>query len=185
MPTSTPNRDLEGVDDVELLRSSWDDPYAFGELVARHQAFVFGAAFRITRDHALSEDIAQEAFLRAYRTASDYRADGPVRAWLYRIAHNLAINAVTRSREIPSETAIDVPTDRTPEWHLLRATAIDDVRKAITALPEALRTALIEREYHDRSYEEIAHKFGVPLNTVRTRIHRARKALEETLGDPA
>ncbi|MGF1665298.1 MAG: sigma-70 family RNA polymerase sigma factor [Acidimicrobiia bacterium] len=185
MPTSTPNRDLEDVDDVELLRSSWDNPHAFGELVARHQAFVFGAAFRITRDHSLSEDIAQEAFLRAYRTASDYRADGPVRAWLYRIAHNLAINAVTRRREIPSETSLDVPTDRTPEWHLLRATAIDDVRKAIAALPEVLRTVLIEREYHDGSYEEIAHKFDLPLNTVRTRIHRARKALEESLGDLA
>lgn len=179
---SNPNRDLEDVDDVDLLRMSTDDPTAFGELVRRHQAFVFGAAFRITRDHSLAEDIAQDAFLRAYRTASDFRADGPVRAWLYRIARNLALNAVTRNREVPTEDPIELPMERTPEWHLLRATAIDDVRRAISALPEALRTALIEREYHDCSYEEIADKLGLPLNTVRTRIHRARKALEESLG---
>jgi RNA polymerase sigma-70 factor, ECF subfamily len=178
-------RDLENVDDAELLRSSVTNPLAFGELVSRHQAFVFGAAFRITRDHSLAEDIAQEAFLKAFRMAGDYRAEGPVRAWLYRIARNLAINAVTRSREVPSEEQIDLPTDRTPEWHLLRAAKIDDVRKAVLSLPEALRTALIEREYNDCSYEQIAHKLGLPLNTVRTRIHRARKALEEALGDHA
>jgi len=170
-------------DDVELLRRSSSDPSAFGELVARHQAFVFGAAFRITRDHALSEDIAQEAFLRAFKTAGEYRSEGPVRAWIYRIARNLALNSVTRNREIPSVLSDDVPNERSPEWHVLRAARIDDVRKAIAALPDALRGALIEREYNERSYEEIAELLELPINTVRTRIHRARKALEETLGD--
>ena len=116
-----------------------------------------------------------------FGTAADYRGDGPVRAWLYRIARNLAINAVTRAREFPSNEAHDLPVDRSPEWHLLRAADIAEVRKAIAALPEALRIPLIEREYHDRPYEEIADQLDLPLNTVRTRIHRARKALEAAL----
>lgn len=185
MPTSNLNRALEEADDAELLESSVHDPAAFGELVSRHQAFVFGAAFRVTKNRDLAEDIAQEAFLRAFRTAGSYRGDGPVRAWLYRIAHNLALNAVTRAREIPTFEGHDIPTDRTPEWHLLRAASIEGVRNAIARLPDALRIPLIEREYHERTYEDIAELLDIPLNTVRTRIHRARKAIEVALEDTA
>lgn len=176
--------DLEEAGDADLLERSASDPAAFGELVHRHQAFVFGAAFRVTRNHAQAEDIAQEAFLRAFRTRTEYRGDGPVRAWLYRIARNLALNAVTRNREIPSTEQVDIPTDRTPEWHVLRAAGIESVRRAIAELPDPLRLPLVEREYHDRTYEEIAEQLGLPLNTVRTRIHRARKALESMLEEP-
>lgn len=181
MPTSNLNLALEEADDADLLQLSAHNPNAFGELVARHQAFVFGAAFRVTQNRDTAQDIAQEAFLRAFRTAGEYRGDGPVRAWLYRIARNLAINAVTRAREFPSSEGHDIPVDRSPEWHLLRAADIAEVRTAIAELPDALRIPLVEREYHDRTYEDIAERLDIPLNTVRTRIHRARKALEAAL----
>jgi len=183
VPTAELELDLSTASDADLLRRSAVDPEAFGELVKRHQAFVFGAAFRVTKNRTQAEDVAQDAFLRAFKTSDDYRADGPVRAWLYRIAHNLALNLVTRSREIPTAERAELPTDRTPEWHLLRAANIEAVRHAIAQLPDPLRIPLIEREYHDRSYEEISEELGVPLNTVRTRIHRARKALESMLED--
>lgn len=169
------------MEDAELLQRSADDPACFGELVSRHQAFVFGGAFRVTKDRALSEDIAQEAFLKAFRVSETYRGEGPVRGWLYRIAQNLALNAVTRSRELPSESIDDTAIHATPEWHVLRNAEIDRVRTAIESLPAALRLPLVLREYRDETYENIAQKMDIPINTVRTRIHRARKALEDLL----
>ncbi len=169
------------MEDAELLQRSSEDPACFGELVSRHQAFVFGAAFRVTKDRVLAEDIAQEAFLKAFRVSDTYRGEGPVRGWLYRIAQNLALNAVVRSREMPSETIEDVALDATPEWEMLRNAEITRVRAAIETLPVALRTALVLREYHDKTYEDIAEHMEIPINTVRTRIFRARKALEEIL----
>lgn len=173
--------DLTTLGDADLLERASSDDRAFAVLVERHQAFVFGAAFRVTHDHALAEDIAQEAFLRAFRTTAAYRGEGSVRGWLYRIARNLAINAVTRRREIPAAEPVEVPSDRTPEWHLLRTAAIEEVREAIGELPAPLRRCLVMREYDECSYEEISERLDLPLNTVRTRIHRARKALEERL----
>jgi RNA polymerase sigma-70 factor (ECF subfamily) len=104
-----------------------------------------------------------------------------VRAWLYRIAHNLALNAVTRSREVPTEEVFDDVLSATPEWHVLRQADITRVREAIASLPQALRTPLVLREYTEASYDEISDRLGLPLNTVRTRIHRARNALEAVL----
>lgn len=169
------------MEDSELLRMSSDDPSCFGELVSRHQAFVFGAAFRVTKDRTLAEDIAQDAFLKAFRVADTYRGEGPVRGWLYRIAQNLALNAVTRARELPSDTIEAVALHATPEWEVLRMAEIGRVRAAIEELPVPLRTPLVLREYHDKSYEDIAQEMEIPINTVRTRIFRARKALEENL----
>lgn len=169
------------MEDAELLRRAASDPACFGELVSRHQAFVFGAAFRVTKDRSLAEDIAQDAFLKAFRVADSYRGEGPVRGWLYRIAQNLALNAVTRSRETPSDDIDEMAFHRTPEWEVLRDAEIGRVRAAIEALPLPLRSPLVLREYHDDTYEEIAEKLDIPINTVRTRIHRARKALEESL----
>ena len=165
--------------DHELLERSSEDLAAFGELVRRHQAFVHGAAMRIVRNPVLAEDLAQEAFVRAFKAKDRFRGDAAVRTWLYRIATNLALNAVTRTRESP------VLTDD----HLLRATTpgpadevIDAdqrrrVREAVAGLPEHFRLPLVLCEYEGMSYEAIAERLDIPLNTVRTRIHRARAEL--------
>lgn len=171
------------VDDLELLRRSGEDRAAFGELVRRHQAFVHGAALRITRDPILAEDLAQDAFVRAFKARDRFRGDAAVRTWLYRIATNLALNAVTRTREKP------VLTDE----HLVAAVApgpaeavVDDdqrrwVRGAVDRLPAVYRDALVLYEYEDLSYEAIATRLEIPVNTVRTRIFRARAELRRML----
>ena len=93
-------------DDFELVAAAAaGELEAFGELVRRHQDFVYGAVLRVVRNPTLAEDISQDCFLRAYRALPDFRGDSQVRSWLYRIAHNLALNAVTRRREYPTDTS--------------------------------------------------------------------------------
>ncbi len=172
---------LEDASDAHLVAISANDPRAFGELVRRHQAFVYGAALRVVRNPTRAEDIAQEAFLRAFRALDQFRGEADVRGWLYRIARNVALNSVTRSREVPRAEIDTPPTDRNPESEYLRRHSIDLVREAITELPRAMREPLILREYEDLSYEDIADRLDIPLNTVRTRIFRAKRALERAL----
>lgn len=168
--------------DEDLAMLTQAHPEAFGEIVRRHQSFVFGAALRVVRDPVLAEDLAQEAFLRAFRKIDSFRGESDLRGWLYRIARNAAMNAVTRRREFPEAHLPEEVSGVTPETHLLRRHTIDRVRAAIADLPEALRTPLILHEFHDTPYAEIADMLGIPLNTVRTRIHRAKRAIESSLG---
>ena len=96
---------MDSRDDQELASAAAEGELeAFGELVRRHQDFVYGAVLRVVRNTALAEDISQDCFLRAYRALPEFRGDSKVRSWLYRIAHNLALNAVTRNKEYPSDT---------------------------------------------------------------------------------
>ena len=102
-----PREDIDGVqnyDDFELVAAATaGELEAFGELIRRHQDFVYGSVLRVVKNPTLAEDISQDCFLRAYRALPDFRGDSQVRSWLYRIAHNLAINAVTRRREYPTD----------------------------------------------------------------------------------
>ena len=132
---------------------------------------------RVVRNPVLAEDIAQEAFVRAYRALPDFRGQAQVRSWLYRIATNLALNAVSRRREYPQDTLPDVAVVRSPERDAELALMREDLAAAIEDLPPDLREALVLREFEGLSYQEIADRTGLPLNTVRTRILRARRAL--------
>lgn len=170
-------------EDADLAAAALDDLDAFGELVRRHQDFVFGAAMRIVRNPVLAEDLAQETFIRAYRALPDFRGDSQVRSWLYRIASNLALNAVTRRREFPSEGMPEQPASirHQPGRETELAALRDALRSAIDELPEDLREPVVMREYEHLSYQEIADRTGLPLNTVRTRILRGRRALRGKL----
>ncbi|GIU91867.1 MAG: RNA polymerase sigma-H factor [Acidimicrobiia bacterium] len=170
------------LDDAALLRASRDDPEAFGELVRRHQAVVFGAAFRVVGDRQVAEDLAQEAFLRAFQASGEFRGEGTVGAWLYRIAKNLALNQVSRRREHPGDLP-DLPAKTDPESEYLRTADIRAVRQAVASLPAPLREPLVLREYQGLSYDEIGRRLGLATNTVRTRIHRGRKAVQEALSE--
>jgi RNA polymerase sigma-70 factor (ECF subfamily) len=172
---------FEAADDDTLVALARDDLEAFGELVRRHQDFVYGAALRVTRNPTLAQDVAQEAFVRAHRGLADFQGRSQFRSWLYRIATNLALNAVQRRREYPTERMPERPTPSGPE----RQTEVDALRdaleEAIAALPEDLRVPLVMREFGGLSYAEIADETGLVLNTVRTRILRARRALRSSL----
>ena len=154
---------------------------AFEVLVRRHEGFVVAAALRVVRNRSTAEDLAQESFFRAWRNLSSFRGDAQFRTWMYRIATNLALNHVSRGREdaveeIPELSRLDTTTttavasDMDAAW-----------RGAVASMPEELRGPYQLREFEDQSYEEIASRLGVPLNTVRTRIHRARKHVNNTM----
>lgn len=177
---------VQNNDDHELVTAAQaGDLEAFGELVRRHQDFVYGAVMRVVKNPTLAEDVSQDCFLRAYRALPDFRGESQVRSWLYRIAHNLAINAVTRRREYPTETMPEIPAtggggpERSAEMSELAAA----MNEAIEALPEDLKQPLVLRELKHLSYEDIAGELQLPLNTVRTRIFRARRALQSHMKD--
>lgn len=167
--------------DVELVAAVESDLEAFGELIRRHQDFVYGAALRVVRNPVLAQDVAQDAFVRAYKALPDFRGQAAVRSWLYRIATNLALNAVQRRREYPADALPEIPTMSGPERDTMRGQMAQELRAAIEELPDDLRIPLVMREYGAMSYQEIADDLAVPLNTVRTRILRARRSLREAM----
>ena len=158
------------------------DPGAFDELVRRTESRVRGIALAILRDPAETEDAAQEAYLRAFRRADDYRGEGPVGAWLCRIAVRCAHDALRRSarrRRLaeaarPPDDAGDEPAARTaPDEPLRRA----ELQSALRSLPEDEREALLLKEVAGMTYAEIAAACEVPVGTAQSRIHRARRRL--------
>ena len=169
--------DFREMTDVELVAAVDSDLEAFGELIRRHQDFVYGAALRVVRNPVLAQDVAQEAFIRAYKALPDFRGQAAVRSWLYRIATNLALNAVQRRREYPAEELPESVTSSGPEREIMRGAMAAHLRAAIEELPDDLRHPLVLREYESLSYQEISDELELPLNTVRTRILRARRAL--------
>jgi len=136
---------------------------------------------RITKDRGLAEEVAQEAFIRAYRGAVDFRGESAVRSWLYRIATNLALNAVSRRKEFATDLIPDVAAAMGPDRTVESAHMGEELAGAIAELPSNLREPLLLREVDELSYEEIAQRTDVPLNTVRTRIMRARQALRDRM----
>ena len=169
--------------DIELVYAALEHPDAFGELVRRHQAFVFGAALRVTRDASLAEEVAQETFFRAYRALSKFRREAKLRTWLYRIATNLAIDLVGRRKDFPVAEVPETPVTRTTSQIVELRVQSDELRGALASLPETLRDPIVLREYHGMMYAEIADKLAVPLNTVRTRIFRSKATLRAALSD--
>lgn len=173
-------------DDYELAAAAAaGELEAFGELVRRHQDFVYGAVLRVVKNPTLAEDISQDCFLRAYRALPDFRGESQVRSWLYRIATNLALNAVTRQREYPTETMPEflATTDSGPERSTEKTELAAALGNAIRTLPDDLQRPLVLREVQHMSYEDIAGELDLPLNTVRTRIFRARRALQSHMRD--
>ncbi len=173
--------DYREMTDVELVAAVDVDLEAFGELIRRHQDFVYGAALRIVRNPVLAQDVAQDAFVRAYKALPDFRGQAAVRSWLYRIATNLALNAVQRRKEYPAEQLPETVTSSGPERETVRGAMAAHMRAAIEELPEDLKVPLVLREYESLSYLEISDELDLPLNTVRTRILRARRALRTAM----
>ncbi len=167
--------------DAELAAVATNDLDAFAELIRRHQDFVFGAVLRVVKNRTMAEDVAQDAFLRAHRGLVNFRGDAQVRSWLYRIATNLAMNAVTRRKEYPTDQVPERPVQTGPASLMEREELKAALRDAIAELPDELREPLVLREYQEMSYQEIADATGLPLNTVRTRILRGRRALRDKM----
>jgi len=167
---------------------------AFDLLVAKYQRKLFRLLSRLIRDQAEIEDVAQEAFIKAYRALPNFRGESAFYTWLYRIAINTAKNyLVAQGRRAPTRTETEIEdaenfddgdslrTEDTPERMLLSKQVAEAVKRAIERLPEDLRTAIVLRELEGLSYEEIAESMNCPIGTVRSRIFRAREAVAEEL----
>lgn len=157
---------------------------SFETLVRRHSGVAQRVAARIVGPDS-AEDVAQDAFLRAFHRLHQYRAEAPFRAWLLRITHNVALNWLERERvraEADPEAA-DEPQvhPRTPAEHL----EVDERRERLLTklrlMTPAHRTVLVLRDLEDLSYDEIAEITGTPLGSVKGRLHRARRELIEIL----
>lgn len=189
-------RPASGVEqtDLELVRRAQrGERGAFDLLVLRYQHKVVKLVARLLRDPAEAEDVAQEAFVKAYRALSTFRGDSQFYTWLYRIAVNTARNSIASRQRRPvdyeadlsenEQTAVETRMrhDDTPEAAALSEEIRQTVGRAVEALPEDLRTAIMLREIEGLSYEEIATAMDCPVGTVRSRIFRAREAIDRQL----
>lgn len=181
--------------DADLVaRVQKGDKRAYDLLVLKYQRKIMRMLARMVRDPAEIEDVAQEAFIKAYRALPQFRGESAFYTWLYRIAINTARNwQAARSRRPTGEnvienedgetfSAVDSLTDiNTPESMLASRQIVETVNAAMNALPEELRTAIVLREIEGMSYEDIAQSMGCPIGTVRSRIFRAREAIAAQL----
>jgi RNA polymerase sigma-70 factor (ECF subfamily) len=172
------------------------DKTAFDLLVLKYQHKVIKLVARYMRDPADAEDVAQEAFIKAYRALPQFRGDSAFYTWLYRIAINTAKNAIVSRDRSPVNFDLDMQNieesnsmqlrladPETPESLLQTEEIRTTVNAAIEALPEDLRTAIVLRELEGLSYEDIAQAMECPVGTVRSRIFRAREAIDRKLSD--
>jgi len=175
-------------------RAQRGDKHAFGLLVTKYQRKLSRLLSRFVKDPTEVEDVAQEAFIKAYRALPSFRGDSAFYTWLYRIGINTAKNyLVAMRRRAPTATEFDTEEAEdfeggeqlrdinTPENLLMSRQIADTVNQAMADLPEELRSAIQLREIEGLSYEEIAAAMNCPIGTVRSRIFRARDAISERL----
>lgn len=184
----------ERLGDQELVaRAQAGDRRAFDLLVLKYQQKVAGLIGRYLRDPHEVQDVAQEAFIKAYRALGGFRGESAFYTWLYRIAINAAKNHLASRGRRPPRDDMEMEVAEqlesggrlremgTPENHLLTEEIAQTVQKALNELPEDLRTAIVLRELEGLSYEEIAEAMDCPIGTVRSRIFRARDAIDKRL----
>ncbi len=169
------------------------DKRAFDLLVLKYQHKMISIVGRYVRDSHEVQDVVQEAFIKAYRALKNFRGDSAFYTWIYRIAINTAKNHLVSRGRRPPATDVDIADAEyysgsdmlrdidTPENNLFRDQLKEVVDQAIMGLPEDLRTAVTLRELEGLSYEDIAEVMACPVGTVRSRIFRAREAIDKRI----
>ncbi len=183
----------ESLDSDLVERVQRGDKHAFDLLVRKYQARVAVLVSRYVYDSAEVEDVVQEVFVKAYRALDGFRGDSAFYTWLYRIAVNTAKNHLVASARRPPGQDIDaddiVNTDagsrlhenESPERTMMTRQMAAVIDRTLRAMPDELREAITLREIEGMSYEEIAVAMGCPIGTVRSRISRARDAIDREL----
>ena len=187
-PTSAKAADL-----ALIRRVQQGDRSAFDLLVIKYQHRILKLVMRYVRDPSEALDVVQEVFIKAYRAAPSFRGDSAFYTWLYRIAINTAKNFLVAAGRRPIHYGLDLQDSEqheifaklkdtdTPEGLTLSEEIRQTVNSTIQGLPEDLRTAILLREIEGMSYEDIAQVMECPVGTVRSRIFRAREAIDKRI----
>ncbi|HVR70161.1 MAG TPA: sigma-70 family RNA polymerase sigma factor [Vicinamibacteria bacterium] len=146
-----------------------------------HLRSLYGTAFRMTGNAHDAEDLVQETFLRAYRAFDGFTPGSNIRAWLYTILHRVRTDAFRRSRRSPRTVELPDEGPAVPPPQDALARGGEDLSRALEALPDVFRSAVVLRDVEDFSYQEIARILDVPIGTVMSRIHRGRALLRTAL----
>lgn len=188
---SSDSKNHEQQDQELVARVKRGDKTAFDLLVIKYQHKIVQLVTRYVKDPTEAQDLAQEAFIKAFKAIDGFRGESAFYTWLYRIAINTAKNElVAKSRkrgdcadidESELETAPALQDLETPESDLLNQEILAAIKKTIDNLPEEMRIAIILCEFDGLSYEEIAKVMDCPIGTVRSRIFRAREAIDHVL----
>ena len=164
-----------------IARSIAGDRDAFGMLVNRYQRLAISISYRMTGQSQLAEDLAQEAFIKAWLHLPKFRGESSFRSWLGRIVTNLTIDYLRRSKPEISMTEQLPARVESPPASVLKMELQDHIRDAVLSLPANSRAALVLREFEGLSYKEIAKVLDIPIGTVMSRLNYARTKLRELL----
>jgi RNA polymerase sigma-70 factor, ECF subfamily len=181
-----------GTEDAALMAQvARGEHSAFEQLVERHQALVLGTVARMLGSNSDVEDLAQQVFIRVWKSAPRYTPTAKFTTWLLTITRNLVFNEIRRRKRHPADTldvnqgeeSLPLPdrTGRVPDEKLLEDELQREVDKAIRALPEKQRLAVILRRYEEKSYEEIAQVLDLSVPAVKSVLFRARTELRAAL----
>lgn len=180
-------------DEILVEKCQNGDKQAFELLIKKYQRRIFHLIYRITQDPTVVEPIAQEVFLKAYRSITSFRGSSQFYTWLYRIAVNTSLSHIkkesveeNRERSLEHDLHASILQSESlktedPEELFIRKEFLKHLLDSLRRLPEDLRTAVILREFSGLNYEEISEVMEIPLGTVRSRIFRARARLREML----
>jgi RNA polymerase sigma-70 factor (ECF subfamily) len=183
--------------DTELmLRVKEGDGASFDVLLEKHRSSVVHFLYRMVQNHAVAEELAQEVFLRVYRSRSTYEPTAKFTTWLFRIATHLALNALRdgkneRSQERLDDDTSDLParqvSDRRPsvEQSMVYQARLDEVRRAIAVLPEKQRAAVLMHKYEEMEYSQIARVLSCSESAVKSLLFRAYETLRARLAHMA
>ena len=189
-----PARSGDDAEDVRLMRLvAGGDTAAFEQLIERHQTLVAGTVARMLGSNSDVEDIAQQVFIRVWKSAGRYVARAKFTTWLLKITRNLVFNEMRRAKRHPhlpvqiepeaEEMPLKDEATATPDATLLQAELQAEIEKAIMLLPDTQRMALVLRRYEELSYEEIADVLDLSVPAVKSLLFRARTELRERLKD--
>ena len=184
---------MTGSDEELVARSQQGDTASFNELILRWERPIYALAYRVIGRDEDARDVVQEAFLRAYRSLPGFKGQSKFSSWLYRIALNLCRDWIRRQRrtpvvQLPEDVELDdLATSAGPvesvEDLVARKELSDKVADAMSLLPEEQRTAIILKEFHGMTFQEIADLQNCPLSTVKTRLYQGLSVVRRHLVD--